>query len=76
MAYTFKHLNKEQQDEIIAETSKAPTVPVTTDAMRAAWEADLLAHMCLAKTATGEEKERHDEAISTLEEALTKPAKA
>lgn len=74
MAYKIKHLNAEQQADIAARATATPSAPVIDDSLRAAWEADLVAHMALHDATTDKDvKKVHADAIKTLEAALNAP---
>lgn len=72
MAYQFKFLTPQERAEIVADLGAVELpAPAVDDDLRRAWEADLVAHQALVKTAKGDDKAQHEAAIAALETALT-----
>lgn len=69
MAYTYRHLTADERKAIAAEHAQ-PDEPVVDDSLKEAWERDHYVHSLLAKETTGEERQAHLDAMSTIEAAL------
>lgn len=72
MSYAFRYLSATQQSDIKRKATAKPADPVPDESMLRAWEADLAAHQALAASKSGEDRKPHEDAIATLEAALTK----